>query len=136
MSFWNPFTWFAKPLTMDFTPITGRITRYGYPTDSFKDRNSSNAIGCYDNELDGQSLAVSPDIRQSLKDEGIKLGGMVVLRLSNGMQLTRRWDDLTANDEEAAKLHLPPLRGRFDLFCPNGENTKIDGVAVTGFCKP
>jgi len=125
----------STPSSMQQFPTPCKITRYGYPTDNFKDSNSSNAIGCYDNKLDSMSLAVSPDIHSLFTDAGIKLGNFVRLYFSTTNSITRRWDDLTANDHEAAKLNLPPLRGRLDLFCPKGENKQLDGKAIIGFQK-
>jgi hypothetical protein len=79
-------------------------------------------------------MAVSPDIQQQFQSQGIKLGDKVELKLSDGSTVARRYDDHTASDQEAQKLGLKPLRGRFDLRSVSGAHQKT-GVAVLGFQK-
>lgn len=125
----------SKKPQMQLFPSPAKITRYGYPGDRWSDTNSSNAIGCYDNKLDENSLAISPDVKALFLDAGIKLGHYVHLYFSPTHYITRRWDDLTANDAQAKKLGLPPLRGRLDIFCPKDQYKDLDGKSVIGFQK-
>ncbi len=114
-------------------PISGKVTSYGYPDDSTSDSQTANgksAIG----KLTPDSLAVSPDVEQKMKDQGIKIGDPVTLHLADGTTVNRTWDDRTASDAQARKLGLKPLRGRFDFNSPAGLHPK-DGVAVVGISK-
>jgi hypothetical protein len=93
-----------------------------------------NRVGAWNNTLDENSLAISPDIQEQFKASGIKRGDWVELQLADGSTVRRQYSDHTATDEQAKKLGLPPLRGRFDFFSPSGLHAK-DGVQVTNFRK-
>ena len=130
MSWYLPWTWFPRPLkalpppingpgneSYGFTPISGRITGYGYGGDTTPDTNSRNAIGAWDNTLvDSFSLAVSPDVEEAFRKAGMVPKQRVQLELYSGAFVTLRWDDRTANDKQAAQIGLKPLRGRFDVY--------------------
>lgn len=108
-------------------PFLGRITTYGYKNDSTPDRNSAAGIGAWDNRLGPVSLAVSRDVEAAFRKAGITPRSMIVLRLANGQEIEKRWDDRTARSYQG-KL----LLGRFDFYCPEGKNS-LDGQKVIGF---
>lgn len=97
----------------------GKITKYGYekPGDKDYDSNSARGIGAADNQLTpGESVALSPDIEKST---GAKIGDKVVVTLSNGEKMVKRFDDRTSKR----------LKGRVDIYSPDG-NQPLDGVQV------
>lgn len=97
----------------------GKITKYGYekPGQADYDSNSARGIGAADNQLTpGESVALSPDLEQST---GAKIGDKVVVTLSNGQRMVKRFDDRTSKR----------LKGRVDIYSPDG-NQPLDGVAV------
>jgi hypothetical protein len=125
----------GKPLSDASAPaMGGKVTSYGYKADPWKDNASKNRVGAWNNTLDENSLAISPDIQEQFKLRGIKQGDWVELQLADGSTVRRQYSDHTATDEQARKLGLPPLRGRFDFFSPSGLHAK-DGVQVTNFRK-
>jgi hypothetical protein len=125
----------GKPLSDASAPaMGGKVTSYGYKADPWKDNASKNRVGAWNNTLDENSLAISPDIQEQFKLRGIKQGDWVELQLADGSTVRRQYSDHTATDEQAKKLGLPPLRGRFDFFSPSGLHAK-DGVQVTNFRK-
>jgi hypothetical protein len=125
----------GKPLSDASAPaVGGKVTSYGYKTDPWKDNASMKRVGAWNNTLDENSLAISPDIQAQFKASGIKQGDWVELELSDGSTVRRQYSDHTATDEQAKKLGLPPLRGRFDFFSPSGLHAK-DGVPVVNFRK-
>ena len=98
---------------------TGKITKYGYekPGEADYDSNSARGIGAADNQLTpGESVALSPDLEKST---GAKIGDKVVVTLSNGEKMVKRFDDRTSKR----------LKGRVDIYSPDG-NQPLDGVAV------
>lgn len=118
-----------------FTEFSGHITSYGYKGDSTPDWNSSHAIGAWDNKLTPyKSLAVSPDVETAFRAAGIAPLDAVEVQCGNGDVLSLIWGDRTATDAQAKKIGLQPLRGRFDIFSPNGKAAH-DGQCVTGFRK-
>lgn len=155
--FYNPFSWGGKgqqtPLPPTSSPVLqqvdeilqknapakdskplGKVTDYGQPNDSLGDsqtRAGKSAIG----KLTAESLAVSPDVEQKFSEAGIKIGSRVNLKLADGSTISRVWDDRTADDATARRIGLQPLRGRFDVYHPDGAHPKRD-VAVIGFEKP
>ena len=107
----------------------GKITKYGYekPGEADYDSNSARGIGAADNQLTpGESVALSPDLE---KATGAKIGDKVVVTLSNGDKMVKRFDDRTMQDEQAIKKFGKPLRGRVDIYSPDG-NHPLDGVKV------
>jgi len=132
------------------TPIYfqgGKITSYGYSNDETPDSNSSAGVGSFvpDSEeqkiKSGQSstyklregdLAVSPDVEESFRENGIRPGQWVTITYADGSKHTGRWMDRTANDEQAAKLGLKKLRGRFDIYSPKGKHSR-DGSKVVSY---
>jgi hypothetical protein len=110
-------------------PVSGKITKYGYekPGEKDYDSNSARGIGAADNQLTpGESVALSPDLEKST---GAKIGDKVVVTLSNGEKMVKRFDDRTMQDEQAIKKFGKPLRGRVDIYSPDG-NQPLDGVKV------
>ena len=87
-----------------------------------------------DNALTDKSLAVSPDIQARFREEGIKPMEPVELTLEDGTKVVRHYDDHTATDQEARKLGLKPLRGRFDFRSTGGKQEK-DGMRIVSFRK-
>ena len=125
----------GKPLSDASSPAPEwKVTSYGYKADPWKDNASMKRVGGWNNTLDENSLAISPDIQAQFKASGIKRGDWVELELSDGSTVRRQYSDHTATDEQAKKLGLPPLRGRFDFFSPSGLHAK-DGVPVVNFRK-
>lgn len=127
----------------------GRITSFGYSNDETPDRNSSAGIGAWvpDAEADkirkGEAsnyklkagdIAVSPDVEMSFLENGIKPGDTVTLTYNDGTTHTGRWMDRTANDTQAKKLGLNPLRGRFDIYSPDGRHSR-DGNKIASYRK-
>ena len=97
----------------------GKITKYGYekPGEKDYDSNSARGIGAADNQLTpGESVALSPDLEKST---GAKIGDKVVVTLSNGEKMVKRFDDRTRSR----------LKGRVDIYSPDG-NQPLDGVRV------
>ena len=97
----------------------GKITKYGYekPGEKDYDSNSARGIGAEDNQLTpGESIALSPDLEKST---GAKIGDKVVVTLSNGEKMVKRFDDRTSKR----------LKGRVDIYSPDG-NQPLDGVRV------
>jgi hypothetical protein len=97
----------------------GKITKYGYekPGDADYDSNSARGIGAADNQLTpGESIALSPDLEKST---GAKIGDKVVVTLSNGDKMVKRFDDRTSKR----------LKGRVDIYSPDG-NQPLDGLRV------
>jgi hypothetical protein len=100
-------------------PVSGKITKYGYekPGEKDYDSNSARGIGAADNQLTpGESVALSPDLEKST---GAKIGDKVVVTLSNGEKMVKRFDDRTSKR----------LKGRVDIYSPDG-NQPLDGVKV------
>ena len=100
-------------------PVSGKITKYGYekPGQADYDSNSARGIGAADNQLTpGESVALSPDLEKST---GAKIGDKVVVTLSNGEKMVKRFDDRTSKR----------LKGRVDIYSPDG-NQPLDGVQV------
>jgi hypothetical protein len=102
----------------------GKVTSYNFPGDAYSDTNSRNLIGAWNNTLDENSLAISPDIERKFKAAGIGKGDPVELTLADGSTVIRNWDDRTSDK----------LRGRFDFHSPGGKQ-KNDGMAVVSFRK-
>lgn len=97
----------------------GKITKYGYekPGDKDYDTNSARGIGAADNQLTpGESVALSSDLEKST---GAKIGDKVVVTLSNGDRMVKRFDDRTSKR----------LKGRVDIYSPDG-NQPLDGMRV------
>ena len=112
----------------------GKVTSYNFPNDPYSDTNSRNRIGAWNNRLDENSLAISPDIERKFKAAGIGKGDPVELTLADGSTVIRTWDDRTMQDSQAIKKFGKPLTGRFDFHSPGGKQ-KNDGMAVVSFRK-
>lgn len=112
----------------------GKVTSYNFPDDPYSDTNSRNLIGAWNNRLDENSLAISPDIERKFKAAGIGKGDPVELTLADGSTVIRTWDDRTMQDAQAIKKFGKPLTGRFDFHSPGGKQ-KNDGMAVVSFRK-
>ena len=112
----------------------GKVTSYNFPGDPFSDSNSRNRIGAWNNTLDENSLAISPDIERKFKAAGIGKGDPVELTLADGSTVIRNWDDRTMQDADAIKNFGKPFTGRFDFHSPGGKQ-KNDGMAVVSFRK-
>lgn len=116
------------------TKAEGKVTHYNFPGDPYSDSNSRNRIGAWNNTLDENSLAISPDIERKFKAAGIGKGDAVELTLADGSTVIRNWDDRTMQDAQAIKKFGKPLTGRFDFHSPGGKQ-KNDGMAVVSFRK-
>jgi hypothetical protein len=116
------------------TKAEGKVTHYNFPGDPYSDSNSRNLIGAWNNRLDENSLAISPDIERKFKAAGIGKGDPVELTLADGSTVIRNWDDRTMQDAQAIKKFGKPLTGRFDFHSPGGKQ-KNDGMAVVSFRK-
>ena len=112
----------------------GKVTSYNFKGDAYSDSNSRAGIGAWDNKLTETSLAVSPDIEEKFKRDGIKPGDPVELKLADGSTVIRNWDDRTMQDKQAIEKFGKPLRGRFDFHSPGGKQAN-DGMAVSSFRK-
>lgn len=112
----------------------GKVTSYNFSGDPYSDSNSRNLIGAWNNRLDENSLAISPDIERKFKAAGIGKGDPVELTLADGSTVIRNWDDRTMQDAQAIKKFGKPLTGRFDFHSPGGKQ-KNDGMAVVSFRK-
>jgi len=112
----------------------GKVTSYNFPADPYSDRDSRNRIGAWNNRLDENSLAISPDIERKFKAAGIGQGDAVELTLADGSTVIRNWDDRTMQDAQAIKEFGKPFRGRFDFHSPGGKQ-KNDGMAIVSFRK-
>lgn len=116
----------AVPLSIGGT-TQWRTTTYGQrdANETTPDRNSVELRkGAWENGLDSDSFAVSPDVERQFVAQNIKPHDWVELRLANGKTITKRWDDRTSDK----------LTGRIDLFTPNGKNPDAD-VPVVGFSR-
>ena len=116
------------------TKAQGKVTHYNFPGDPYSDSNSRNRIGAWNNKLNEDSLAISPDIERKFKAAGIGKGDPVELTLADGSTVIRNWDDRTMQDEQATRKFGKPLTGRFDFHSPGGKQ-KNDGMAVVSFRK-
>jgi hypothetical protein len=112
----------------------GKVTYYNFPGDPYSDSDSRNLIGAWNNKLDKDSLAISPDIERKFKAAGIGKGDAVELTLADGSTVTRFFHDRTMQDEQAIRKFGKPLRGRFDFHAPDGKGAN-DGMAVVSFRK-
>lgn len=119
-------------------PAPGRGTSYGYKGDTYGGPSAkASMFGPMGNKLDANSMAVSPDIEKQFTQAGYKLGDMVPVHTADGQVVTRRWDDRTATDAQAAKLGLQPLRGRFDFHAdPSGNASSLNDAKIVGFSPP
>ncbi|MES2920088.1 MAG: hypothetical protein V4819_00980 [Verrucomicrobiota bacterium] len=123
-------------------PADGRVTSYGYASDTTPDANSSAGIGAWvgddeaariragentPNKLRAGDIAVSRDIEAGFRSAGISPGDVVTMRLDDGTEISGRWMDRTAEEFEGKAL-----TGRFDIYSPAGVNP-LDGRAVVGF---
>lgn len=129
-------------------PTSGtRVTSFGYPGDSTPDGNSKHGIGAWvsdkeaaeikagkdtPNKMKEGDFGLSPDQEALFRASGINPGDTVTLQLAGGKTIKGRWMDRTANDAQAAKLGLSPLRGRIDIYSPKGSH-ELNGRAVTGW---
>jgi len=127
--------WNYKPpqASNDAGESAGKITKYGYekPGEEDYDSNSARGIGAKDNKLTpGESVALSPDLEKST---GAKIGDKVAITIidknGNPKRLVKNFDDRTMQDKEAIKRFGKPLRGRVDIYSPDG-NQPLDGVRV------
>jgi hypothetical protein len=124
-----------------------RVTSYGYASDEWADSRSAVGIGAFVPENEAEKIkrgedsvyklkpndfAVSPDVEEKLKKAGVKPLQSVKMQLADGTVIVGRWMDRTANDQQATSLGLPPLRGRWDLYSPDGKHAK-DGASVIRF---
>ena len=112
----------------------GKVTSYNFKGDAYSDSNSRARIGAWDNKLNENSLAISPDIESKFKAAGIGKGDPVELTLADGSTVIRNWDDRTMQDKQAISKFGKPLTGRFDFHSPGGKQ-KNDGMAVLSFRK-
>ena len=112
----------------------GKVTSYNFKGDAYSDSNSRAGIGAWDNKLNENSLAISPDIESKFKAAGIGKGDPVELTLADGSTVIRNWDDRTMQDKQAISKFGKPLTGRFDFHSPGGKQ-KNDGMAVLSFRK-
>jgi hypothetical protein len=130
--------WNYKPpqASNDAGDSAGKITSYGYEGDPYGGpKAKATKTGAFnDNELTNKSLAVSPDVQARFKEAGINPLEPVELTLEDGTKVVRNYDDHTASDQEARKLGLKPLRGRFDFRSVDGKQEK-DGMRVVSFRK-
>jgi hypothetical protein len=126
---------------------SGKVTKFGYTMDPNADKLSAKRIAAFSgkkgedaanagkdhpNLLKRGDLAVSPDIEEEFTAAGVKPGDFVKVKLKNGKTRTVRWMDRTATDEQAKALGLPPLRGRWDFYTPDGKEPD-DGSQVVSF---
>jgi hypothetical protein len=79
-------------------------------------------------------LAVSPDIQEQLIAAGVKPKEFIRVKFKDGTTRRARWMDITATDEQAAKMGIKPLRGRWDFFTPDGKESR-DGMPVISFSR-
>ena len=61
----------------------GKVTHYNFPGDAYSDSNSRAGIGAWNNKLNENSLAISPDIESKFKAAGIGKGDPVELTLAD-----------------------------------------------------
>ena len=128
-------------------PTGGRATKFGYAADPNKDSLSAKRIAAFSGSaaeaaaaagedhpllLRKGDLAVSPDVEAELRGAGVKPGDFVKVTFKDGTTRVSRWMDRTADDAQAKKLGLNPLRGRWDFFAPDGQDS-LDGQPVVSF---
>jgi len=122
-----------------------RVTIFGYSSDPYKDKASLKGIGANVSPeeaalikagkptsakmIDGQDFAVSPDIEELFKAQGIKMRDTVTLKTADGKTHTGRWMDRTATDVDGK-----PLSGRFDIYSPSG-NHPLKDAKIAGFTR-
>lgn len=120
-----------------FTPIGDKswsVTSYGYPGDTTPDKNSSAGIGAFTRHLTRDSFGTSYDVEEKLRQAGVKPGGKVNFKLSNGQVVTKVWHDRGATPEQARKLGLRNYYGRVDFYSPDAPHELAkQGVKVVGF---
>jgi hypothetical protein len=122
-----------------------RVTIFGYSSDPYKDKASLQGIGANVSPeeaalikagkptsakmIDGQDFAVSSDIEELFKSQGIKMRDTVTLKTADGKTHTGRWMDRTATDVDGK-----PLSGRFDIYSPSG-NHPLKDSKIAGFTR-
>ncbi|HWL54276.1 MAG TPA: hypothetical protein VNQ90_17685 [Chthoniobacteraceae bacterium] len=117
-------------------PEGSKQTSFGYPGDPYKDSNSLAGIGAWvspeeqrrikaglpsEQKMRTDDFAASPDIEKALRAMGIKPGDMVAVQWSDGETTEGRWMDKTSKE----------LRGRIDLYSPDGPHPKDGRKAVS-----
>jgi hypothetical protein len=104
--------------------VAGTGTTFGYKGDPNMDSNTAKGIGDHDNKLAEGSVGFSREIKQQMKEAGIKKGDPVILHFEDGTKVAMRNDDTTDKG----------LKGRVDFYNPSGpsknpyEGKKIIGV--------
>ncbi len=137
----------ATPVEPTPAPAKSKVTSYGYKGDEWSDPLSAMAVGSFSGTAAEKSaklgkphpmllqpgdLAVSPDVERKLRDADVKPGETIELVFADGTTHRGRWMDRTANDKQARAKGLPPLRGRWDIYSPDG-TSPLNDKPVTSF---
>lgn len=111
-------------------------TGFGYPGDTTPDSNSKVGIGARvsdaeaarirngertPNKMQDGDIAFSPDVKNHLESQGVKIGDVVTVKRADGSTHSGRWMDVTRGD----------LTGRVDIYSPGGLR-KTDGSKIVG----
>jgi hypothetical protein len=137
----------ATPSEPAPAPPKSKVTSYGYKADPWADTLSAIGIGSFSGSaaekaaklgkdhpmrLKPGDLAVSPDVERQLRRAGVKPADPIEIVFADGTTHRGRWMDRTANDAQARRLKLPPLRGRWDIYSPDG-SSPLNDKPVTSF---
>jgi hypothetical protein len=137
----------AAPSEPAPAPPKSKVTSYGYKADPWADTLSAMGIGSFSGNaaekaaklgkdhpmrLKPGDLAVSPDVERQLRRAGVKPADPIEIVFADGTTHRGRWMDRTANDAQARRLKLPPLRGRWDIYSPDG-SSPLNDKPVTSF---
>jgi hypothetical protein len=137
----------ATPSEPAPAPPKSKVTSYGYKADKWADTLSAMGIGSFSGQaaekaaklgkdhpmrLKPGDLAVSPDVERQLRRAGVKPADPIEIVFADGTTHRGRWMDRTANDAQARRLKLPPLRGRWDIYSPDG-SSPLNDKPVTSF---
>ena len=137
----------APPMEPAPAPPKSKVTSYGYKGDRWSDPLSAMAVGSFSGTAAEKSaklgkdhpmllkpgdLAVSPDVERQLRRAGVKPADPIEIVFADGTTHRGRWMDRTANDAQARAKGLPPLRGRWDIYSPDG-SSPLNDKPVTSF---
>lgn len=136
----------AAPSEPAPAPPKSKVTSYGYKADPWADTLSAMGIGSFSGSaaeraaklgrdhpmrLKPGDLAVSPDVERQLRRAGVKPADPIEIVFADGTTHRGRWMDRTANDAQARRLKLPPLRGRWDIYSPDGTSPLNDKPVIS-----
>ena len=121
-------------MVSNLNPLGWRTSIYGYKGDNVKgDVGSPKGIGTQDKPLMPGAIAVSADVRESLKQRGYDMGSRVPIFFQKGGKTFK--GSFVIRDVTAKQVDGKPLKGRVDLFMPAGNDETMrlyDDASIIG----